>query len=315
MTETEDYAGETDDYAIPAGETPFTGEDITGEEGALVMDIPSARYPEGKTATAKDADLTAGNIKSGVDIFGKLGTHAPLVGDDVEGAEGALEIAIPAANYPAGKTATAKDAGLTAANIKKDVIIFGVTGSLTATITGREMVFGPKVAGDDCFLAGASFYSAGAYLSIGNRSGYDRHSSIRMPDCSIVPGSTITEAFLRMATEYPGAQATCNLKIHFNNVDNAVAPTNTAEFSALSLDAGVAWDAVEGWVTGVFYDTPSIVAALQAIIDRPSWASGNAIQAVIKNNGSSYDARRTPASVEWAYGQKRVELHAKWTEP
>ena len=74
MTETEDYAGETEGYAIPAGETPFTGEDITGEEGALVMDIPSARYPEGKTATAKDADLTAGNIKSGVDIFSILGT-------------------------------------------------------------------------------------------------------------------------------------------------------------------------------------------------------------------------------------------------
>jgi len=132
MTETEDYAGETDDYAIPAGETPFTGEDITGEEGALVMDIPSARYPEGKTATAKDADLTAGNIKSGVDIFGVEGSHAPLTGNNITGAEGALEIAIPAANYPAGKTATAKDADLAAGNIKSGVTVFGVEGTLSA---------------------------------------------------------------------------------------------------------------------------------------------------------------------------------------
>ena len=237
------------------------------------------------------------------------------VKDSFSGAAGVKAIAIPAGRYPSGKTCTAIDADLIAGNIKKDVIIFGVTGSLTATISGREMVFGPKIAGDDCFLSGTSFNSTGAYLSLGNRSGGDRHCSIRMPDCSIAPGSTITEAFLRMATEYAGAQATCNLKIHFNAVDNAVAPTTTAEFSALSLDDGVDWDAVEGWVTGVFYDTPSIVTTLQAVIDRSGWASGNAIQVLIKNNGSSYDARRTPASVEWAYGQKRVELHAKWTEP
>ena len=132
MTETEDYAGETEGYAIPAGETPFTGEDITGEEGALVMSIPAANYPAGKTATAKDADLTAGNIKSGVDIFGVEGSHAPLTGNNITGAEGALVISIPAANYPAGKTATARDADLTAGNIKKDVTIFEVTGSLEA---------------------------------------------------------------------------------------------------------------------------------------------------------------------------------------
>jgi len=74
MSETTDYIEESEDYAERGGETPLTGEDVIGGEGELVLAIPAANYPAGKTATAKDADLTAGNIKSGVDIFGILGT-------------------------------------------------------------------------------------------------------------------------------------------------------------------------------------------------------------------------------------------------
>jgi len=100
----------------------LTGEDVIGGEGELEFAIPAANYPAGKTATAKDADLTVGNIKSGVTIFEKLGTHAPLTGDDVDGNDGALEIDIPADNYPAGKTATAQDADLTAGTSKAELI-------------------------------------------------------------------------------------------------------------------------------------------------------------------------------------------------
>ena len=132
MSDTEDYNAESEDYAIRGGETPFTGDDIIGAEGALVISIPEARYPAGKTATARDADLTAGNIKDGVDVFGVAGSHAPLVGDDILGEEGELVISIPAANYPAGKTATAKDADLTPGNIAAGVDIFGVEGTLSA---------------------------------------------------------------------------------------------------------------------------------------------------------------------------------------
>jgi len=129
MTETADHIEEVEDYAERGGETPFTGEDVPGEEGALVIPIPSANYPAGKTATAQDADLTAGNIKDGVTLFGVVGNHAPLDGDDVAGVEGALAIPIPSANYPAGKTATAQDADLTAGNIKDGVTLFGVVGN------------------------------------------------------------------------------------------------------------------------------------------------------------------------------------------
>ena len=53
--------------------------------------------------------------------------------DSFSGADGVKEIPVPAGRYPAGKTCTAGDADLVAANIKKDTTIFGVTGSLDVT--------------------------------------------------------------------------------------------------------------------------------------------------------------------------------------
>ena len=144
MSDTEDYNAESEDYAIRGGETPITGDDVTGEEGEISVTIPEARYPAGKKTTAKDADLVAGNIKSGVTIFDKLGIHAPLTGTNITGAEGQKVISIPAANYPAGKTATAQDADLLAENIADGVVIFGITGTLSAggNIITNEITMG-----------------------------------------------------------------------------------------------------------------------------------------------------------------------------
>lgn len=80
MSEHADYRDEAEDYAARAPAEPATGDDITGAEGALVISIPEAKYPAGKTATAQDADLTAGNIKKDVELFGVMGTFEGAAG-------------------------------------------------------------------------------------------------------------------------------------------------------------------------------------------------------------------------------------------
>lgn len=50
--------------------------------------------------------------------------------DSFEGADGLAVIPVPAGRYAAGKTCTAVDADLIAANIKDGVTIFGVAGAL-----------------------------------------------------------------------------------------------------------------------------------------------------------------------------------------
>ena len=52
------------------------GDDILGVNGVLAIDIPAARYPAGKIAMARDTDLIAENIKSGINIFGIDGSLA-----------------------------------------------------------------------------------------------------------------------------------------------------------------------------------------------------------------------------------------------
>ena len=51
------------------------GEDVLGDEGSLVVDIPAARYPAGKITQARDTNLIGSNIVSGVSIFGVDGSY------------------------------------------------------------------------------------------------------------------------------------------------------------------------------------------------------------------------------------------------
>ena len=75
------YAGCSDD-ALNAGQcstaagryvTGTNGSDVNGADSSLSASIPNGFY-SGKSCTMSDTDLTAGNIKSGVNIFGTLGT-------------------------------------------------------------------------------------------------------------------------------------------------------------------------------------------------------------------------------------------------
>ena len=55
---------------------PDEGSDVTGPEGTATFHIPDGIY-RGKTATAIDSDLVAGNIRCGVTIFDVTGSMLP----------------------------------------------------------------------------------------------------------------------------------------------------------------------------------------------------------------------------------------------
>ncbi|MBU2118760.1 MAG: hypothetical protein KJ954_14325 [Alphaproteobacteria bacterium] len=76
MTDSQDYSGEHADYVHVADPEPETGDDVLGVDGELVIAIPAAKYGAGKTATAQDTALVAGNIKDAVSVFGVTGTLA-----------------------------------------------------------------------------------------------------------------------------------------------------------------------------------------------------------------------------------------------
>jgi len=65
----------TDGTWGPQAGTAATGSNVSGPNGSKTFSIPDGTYA-GKTATANDSHLLAGNIAQGVNIFGVTGSYA-----------------------------------------------------------------------------------------------------------------------------------------------------------------------------------------------------------------------------------------------
>ena len=132
------------------------GNNVNGPDGSKTFNIPDGLY-SGKTATANDSDLVAGNIKQGANIFGVTGSVIQATGNAAAGDvltgktfsnasaagvngtmsnHGAVTIVPTTTNqtiaegYHNGSGKVEGDADLVAGNIKCGVTIFGVTGSI-----------------------------------------------------------------------------------------------------------------------------------------------------------------------------------------
>lgn len=140
-----------------------------------------------------------------------------------------------------------------------------------------------------------SFFPGGAYFSFGQDNwGIIRHAFIRFPAVAIPKGSIINSAHITLYAYMDiSVGSNVNAKVYFNNVDNATAPTNTSEANALALTSAVAWHNVESWgEENSAHNTPELKTILQEIVNRSGWSSGNAVMAVIKDDGSSFNNSR-----------------------
>ena len=133
--------------------------DVIGAEGSLVFDIPDGYY-SGRTATVTDSDLVASNILDTADIFGIIGSIPTQ--SDFTGGDGLLTFDVPDGYY-SGAQATAYDANLLAENIKKDVTIFGVTGTDASQIDviDQTLLTHSSTEFDICCDAGATYLLGG----------------------------------------------------------------------------------------------------------------------------------------------------------
>ena len=97
-------------------------------------------------------------------------------------------------------------------------------------------------------------------------------SFFRFTNVTIPAGSTITAATIEVDA-YSEFSPDANFRIHMNDVDDAVAPTNVTEGKALvATTASTAW--VEDGVAISVATSPDFTAAVQEVVDRAGWASG-----------------------------------------
>lgn len=109
-------------------------------------------------------------------------------------------------------------------------------------------------------------------------------AGFRFLNMTIPPGATITAAYLR-GVPTTSTQDEPLVTIYFEDADNPGTFTSGANniSSRARTTANTVWDSANLGADGAtYYDSPSLVAALQEVIDRPGWASGNALVVIMQ---------------------------------
>jgi hypothetical protein len=129
-------------------------------------------------------------------------------------------------------------------------------------------------------------------IAFGDNNTTDYHSHFRFV-LDVAQGSTITAAYITFRC-LVGKSAGLNVNIYAEDADDATTIASYAAYDGLSLTDAVNWQP-GAVLAGSDYDTPSLVDIVQTVVDRASWASGNQINFIIKDNGSStYEIFNTP---------------------
>jgi hypothetical protein len=138
-------------------------------------------------------------------------------------------------------------------------------------------------------------------------------SFLRFESVNIPQGATITSAKLHMRCETSVSAGTGSADIYCCDADDqaAVANSDEAAFDALPLTTEKTnWPAAS-FLAGTWYDSPDIAAAVQEVVDRVGWASGNHLAVVIKDIDTS-NAKRFH-SRDSTSGTYKPELIITWS--
>lgn len=112
--------------------------------------------------------------------------------------------------------------------------------------------------------------------------------SNRWDNVTIPAGATITSAILTVRIHWATNDGTgTKTNIYFEDADDPAAPTTAGDASGrVRTTAFTAWDDVNT-VQGTDEVSPDFTAVLQEVVDRPGWASGQALQMLWDDDGST----------------------------
>jgi hypothetical protein len=145
-----------------------------------------------------------------------------------------------------------------------------------------------------CNTDDSAFSKTTTEISLGLSAGA-KHAFWRFANLTVPAGAEIDAAVIRLIAS--GIDSTSvDLNVYFEAADNVTSPTSGADANGRPLTSAIAWSSVPSFTSGNNYDTPEVKTILQDVIDRPGWASGQAIGVHIIDNGST--GRRRVASYE-----------------
>lgn len=151
---------------------------------------------------------------------------------------------------------------------------------------------------DDCLRRlTPSYFNLGEQGNVAgcfSTTAYKYGCGMRFTNVTIPKGATIVTAYLTFRAANSYSATPVNTRISAEDVDNAVTFADDGgafdtRFNAHTT-ARIDWDGLPAWTDGVEYQSPEIKTVIQEIIDRGSWASGNAIVLFWED----FDDRSTP---------------------
>lgn len=139
--------------------------------------------------------------------------------------------------------------------------------------------------------SGASFNATAVSQQICINASVDYYNGFRFTGVTIPQGATITSATLDL---YSAGTATCTTalaKFHCEAVDNSttwVTSTHPPGTASLTTAFTTKSFTVSAWTaTGFGIDTVDVTTAVQEVINRVGWSSGNALSVIGHDNGST----------------------------
>ena len=158
---------------------------------------------------------------------------------------------------------------------------------------------------DDADQGGSTVSTTGANL---NANSATQWAGYRFLNVTIPPGSTVTASTIELEF-ISGSFDDPDVTIYADDTDDAPAFTTTANdiSNRTATTATVTWTA--SYIGTGIKTSPSLTTIIQEIIDRPGWASGNAIAIIYVGRSSAsfirtraYDAGSgTPAKLNITY--------------
>lgn len=134
----------------------------------------------------------------------------------------------------------------------------------------------------------------------------------RFVNVTIPAGATITVAYITVEENVDNGDGAGTLTdIFMEAADDPTAPTTQADHAGRArTTAFTAWDDID-FTADTPTDSPDIASVIQEIIDRGGWNSGQSMQ-ILWDDGGSTDHWYAP----WSYDgntAKAVKLHVEWS--
>jgi uncharacterized protein YjiK len=132
--------------------------------------------------------------------------------------------------------------------------------------------------------------NGGMQLNSGDLDLAQQPVGMRFTTLAIPPGATITNAHLELTAEDTNLDK-ISVTVFGEASDNAVtfSTTNSNITGRAVTTASVNWP-LAAWTSGEKHQTPDISAIIQEIVNRPGWASGNALVIILTTGPGERDA-------------------------